>query len=235
MKVTSLESHMDARVNEAVQLALSQQRGIARSHPDVVISPTSQQCSSCASTTAPDVQAEHPQIEAPAVEHQRYLVDDITMPTACKLDVRTKNISVHVAYGSALPLDPSTTIHGRPIPPGYASVIVEQIVGNNEDLELDFVGGDGEKTLGDTLHGIVLWCKADIKLNANTMAPVDPDDRPSPRPPSPPSLPGQRATSTPNPQAPEKGKKKTSSLPAAGPTKKKQKTVERKLTYEKTA
>ena len=48
------------------------------------------------------------------------------------------------------------------------------------------------------------------------------------------SPPAQRATSTPTP-APEKGKKKTASLPAAGPSKKKQKMVERKLTYEKTA
>ena len=38
------------------------------------------------------------------------------------------------------------------------------VVGNNEDLELDFVGGDGEKILGDALHGVVLWRKADIKL-----------------------------------------------------------------------
>ena len=57
-KVASLESQMDARVNEAVQLALSQ-RGTAGSHPDVVISPASQRRSSCASTAAPDVQAEH--------------------------------------------------------------------------------------------------------------------------------------------------------------------------------
>ena len=56
-KVASLESQMDARVNEAVQLALSQ-RGTAGSHPDVVISPASQRRSSCASTAAPDVQAE---------------------------------------------------------------------------------------------------------------------------------------------------------------------------------
>ena len=39
------------------------------------------------------------------------------------------------------------------MPLGYTSVTVEQIVGNNEDLELDFIGGDGEKTLGDALHG----------------------------------------------------------------------------------
>ena len=94
------------------------------------------------------------------------------MPTPCELHVRARNISIHVAYGSALPLNPSITIHGRPIPPGYTSVTVEQIVGNNEDLELDFVGGDGEKTLGDTLHGVVLWRKADITLTANTTAPV---------------------------------------------------------------
>ena len=56
--------------------------------------------------------------------------------------------------------------------PGYTSVTVEQILGNNEDLELDFVGGDEEKTLGDALHGVVLWRKADIKLSASTTAPV---------------------------------------------------------------
>ena len=122
--------------------------------------------------------------------------------------------------------------------PPLTSVTVKQIVGNNEDLELDFVGGDGEKTLGDALHGVVLWRKADIKLTASTTAPVQ-TDRPSPPspqpPPSPPSPPAQRATSTPTPPDPEKGKKKTASLPAAGPSKKKQKTVKRKLTYEKTA
>ena len=78
------------------------------------------------------------------------------MPTACKLHVRAKNISIHVAYRSALPLNPCTTIHGRPIPLSYTSITVEQIVENNEDLELDFVGGDGVKTLGDALHGVIL-------------------------------------------------------------------------------
>ena len=152
-----------------------------------MISPASQRRSSCASTATPDVQAEQqPQIEPMAVDDHRYLVDDVTMPTPCELHVRARNISIHVAYGSALPLNPSTTIHGRPIPPGYTSVTVEQIVGNNEDLELDFVGGDGEKTLGDATHGIVLWRKADIKLIASTTAPVQ-TDRPSSRPPSPPS------------------------------------------------
>ena len=127
-KVASLESQMDARLNKAVQLALSQ-KGTAGSHPDVVISPVSQRRSSYASTAAPDVQAEQqPQIEPTAV--------DVTMPTPCELHVRARNISIHVAYGSALPLNPSTTIHGRPIPPGYTSVTVEQIIGNNEEAQM---------------------------------------------------------------------------------------------------
>ena len=152
--------------------------------------------------------------------------------------MRARNISIHVAYGSALPLNPSTTIHGRPIPPGYTSITVEQIVGrNNENLELDFVGGDGEKALRDALHEIILWCKDDIKLIGDTAAPVDPpfpphndnDDRdPSPQLPSPPSSPGQRARSTPTPPSPEKNKRKTSSIPSARPTYKKQEKEEKK-------
>ena len=86
-KVASLESQMDGRVNKAVQLALSQ-RGIAGSHPDVVISPVSQRRSSCASTAVPDVQAEQqPQIEPTAVDDQRYPVDDVTMPTPCEQEI----------------------------------------------------------------------------------------------------------------------------------------------------
>ena len=93
--------------------------------------------------------------------------------------------------------------------------------------------------MGDVLHGIVLWRKADIKLIANNVAPVDPppttpsppdyvnaDRDPTPSAPSPPE---QRPGSTPTPPAPEKGKKKTSSLPLTGPTKKKQKMVEKKI------
>ena len=48
-KVASLESQMDARVNKAVQLALSQ-RGTAGSHSDVVISPVSQRRTSGTAT-----------------------------------------------------------------------------------------------------------------------------------------------------------------------------------------
>jgi hypothetical protein len=50
--------------------------------------------------------------------------------------------------------------HDMPILPGYASVSVERICQPDfEELEIDIPGGDGEKTLKDALHGIILWPK----------------------------------------------------------------------------
>ena len=72
---------------------------------------------------------------------------------------------------------PGSTIHGMPMPLGYSTVTIEKIVGtskDNEKIELDFIGGNGEKTLGNALHGVVLWRKADIKITGNRKAPVDP-------------------------------------------------------------
>jgi hypothetical protein len=44
--------------------------------------------------------------------------------------------------------------------PGYASVSVDEICQPQfEDLELDIPGGDGERTLKDVVHGIILWPK----------------------------------------------------------------------------
>jgi hypothetical protein len=52
-----------------------------------------------------------------------------------------------------------------PIPPGYASVSVEKICQPDfEELEIDIPGGDGEKTLKDALHGIILWPKRYIVI-----------------------------------------------------------------------
>jgi hypothetical protein len=46
------------------------------------------------------------------------------------------------------------------IPPGYALVSVEEICQPQvEDLELDILGGDGERTFKDEVHGIILWPK----------------------------------------------------------------------------
>jgi hypothetical protein len=50
-----------------------------------------------------------------------------------------------------------------PIPPGYASVSVERICQPDfEELEIDIPSGDGEKTLKDAPHGIILWPKCYI-------------------------------------------------------------------------
>jgi hypothetical protein len=52
-----------------------------------------------------------------------------------------------------------------PIPPGYASVNVERICQPDfEELEIDMPGGDGEKTLKDVLHGIILCPKRYIVI-----------------------------------------------------------------------
>lgn len=57
-----------------------------------------------------------------------------------------------MAYGSALPILAGQTSHGMEIPPGYASVGVEQLADSQyEGLELELPGGDGERTLGDAL------------------------------------------------------------------------------------
>jgi hypothetical protein len=46
------------------------------------------------------------------------------------------------------------------IPPGYASVSVEEICQSQfEDLVLDIPGGDGERTFKDAVHGIILHYK----------------------------------------------------------------------------
>jgi hypothetical protein len=63
------------------------------------------------------------------------------------------------------------------IPPGYASVSVEEICQSQfEDLELDIPGGDGERTLKDAVHGIILWPKRYIIIpqTEGSIPPTDP-------------------------------------------------------------
>ena len=81
----------------------------------------------------------------------RFPMDDITqkmMP--CELHIPVGNIIVLVATAIVSPMDPnkSPRIHGNPIPPGYASVLVDRVVKDYRELTLDIPGGDGETTLG---------------------------------------------------------------------------------------
>jgi hypothetical protein len=70
-----------------------------------------------------------------------------------------------VADGSAFAEFPGQTSNDMPIPPGYASVSIERICQPDfEELEIDIPGGDGEKTLKDALHGIILWPKRYIVI-----------------------------------------------------------------------
>ena len=106
-----------------------------------------------------------------------------------------------MAFGSAFAHMPGRTSHGMQIPPGYASVSVEQIcLPKFEDLELEIPGGDGEKTLKDALHGIILWPKRYIIIPENEPS-IPPRDPPRPPPPSSPG-PSSPPTRSPSPQLP---------------------------------
>ena len=69
---------------------------------------------------------------------------------------------------------PGRTIHGMQIPTGYASVGLEEIADPKfNDIELDIQGGDGERTLRDALHSIILWPKRYIII-PNMPPPIPP-------------------------------------------------------------
>jgi hypothetical protein len=145
---------------------------------DPVISPSAQK-SSCASTevapracieVAPGACTEGPEepreIEGvPVDDNQQYPVDFLCRFTPCELHKPFSNITMQVAYGSAFAHFPGQTSHDMLIPPGYASVSVEEICQSQfEDLELDIQGGDEERTLKDVVHGIILWPKRYILI-----------------------------------------------------------------------
>jgi hypothetical protein len=58
----------------------------------------------------------------------RYPMDDIKERTNCELHQKMKNISKKVAVGVALPNAPEATIHGNPVPAGYARVGVDEVL-----------------------------------------------------------------------------------------------------------
>jgi hypothetical protein len=84
---------------------------------------------------------------------------------------------MQVAYQSAFAHFPGQTSHDMLIPPSYASVSVEEICQPQfEGLELDIPGGDGERTLKDAVHGIILWPKHYIIIpqTEGSIPPTDP-------------------------------------------------------------
>ena len=89
--------------------------------------PPSQRKSSVASTEL--LQPEHAWT-APA----SYPVDAITESQNYHLMTQCINTKVKVAIGSVFPTEPGATFHCRPIPEGYAKVMVDEITEGFEDL-----------------------------------------------------------------------------------------------------
>nr|TKW38524.1 hypothetical protein SEVIR_1G120900v2 [Setaria viridis] len=98
-------------------------------------------------------------------DNQRHPVDDITGRAPCELVTPMKNKLIVVAYGVAKQPTQGQTIHGVEIPAGgYTKVGVDRVADGWEDLELEILGGDGEKNLGEAIHGWILWPKRYIRI-----------------------------------------------------------------------
>jgi hypothetical protein len=64
----------------------------------------------------------------------RYPMDEIKGKTHCELYQSMKNISMKVAVGYALPIQPGVTWHSHQIPDGYARVGVDEVLRGYESL-----------------------------------------------------------------------------------------------------
>ena len=166
----NFEERMQEEIKRAVQEALSSQRqqSTSQAGPGVNVSPPDQIKSSCASTDMP-IQGDI---------GLRFPVDDVTqLMTSCELHIPKDNATVMVATAVVNPIDPTTTpkIHGQPIPLGYATVSVDRVCSREfNDLPLDIPGGDGEKTLGEAVHGFILWRKRYIIIPGASPPPLPP-------------------------------------------------------------
>ena len=161
-----MEQTQIQKLHERVQ-ALEERDGNRDAKTAPEATPPSQRRSSVASTELP--QLEH---AAPA----SYPVDAITESQHCHLMAEWQNLKVKAAVGSVLPTEPGATYHCRPIPEGYARVMVDEITEGFEDLQLDHPTGEGETRLGLALKTPCLWRKELINL---------PNWMPTPPPPSP--------------------------------------------------
>ena len=102
-----------------------------------------------------------------------------------------------VAHGIAeVPID-GGTIHGQPVPEGYARVQVDRVESGWEDLDLEILGGDGETELAHALHTWICWPKRYIRIQQQ----LHQSERP--RPTTPPlTEPSMDPTSSPAPYKP---------------------------------
>ena len=113
---------------------------------------------------------------------QSYLVDHITSTTPCLLlhPIGRARKTREVAKAQVDPV--GGLFEGKPIPPLYACVQVEQILkSSNEDNEIDIPTTDGKNCLGKCIGSTILWHKRDIVLLGPQ--PIAAPDHSSPAPP----------------------------------------------------
>nr|CAE76052.1 B1248C03.11 [Oryza sativa Japonica Group] len=185
-KIADLEYRVlsyELSMQEEVARKVDERMAAHRSHdpqpyiPPPMVSPSGNR-SSCASTGQV---VSHSMDAMQTQDETTCPVDEITQRTPCELHIPFKNLSIKVASGMVIPTDISGTYHCRPIPAGYSRVEVELVEAVYEDLELDYLGGDGETHLRDTSHAIILWRKRYIILPGQQAASR------APSPPAPPS------------------------------------------------
>jgi len=99
-----------------------------------------------------------------ADESEHYPMDDITVRAPCELLYQQRKKIKLVAHGIAEVPVQGGTIHGRPIPEGYARVMVDRVEPGWEDLDLEIPGGNGEEELGHAVHTCICWNKRYIRL-----------------------------------------------------------------------
>ena len=88
----------------------------------------------------------------------------------CELLTQVRNKMIVVAYGVAEKSTPRETFLNMEISISYyAKVVVDRVVNAWDDLELEVPGVDGEQTLGEAMHGWILWPKAHIKITEPTL------------------------------------------------------------------
>ena len=93
-----------------------------------------------------------------------YPMDAITEAQNCHLMTQWMNLKVKAAVGSVYPTELGATFHCRPIPEGYARVMVDEITEGFEDLQLDHPTGEGKTRLGSAVKTPCLWRKELINL-----------------------------------------------------------------------
>ena len=106
--------------------------------------------------------------------------------TPCELHIPLGNTGATflVVHGIVSPVVPekTPTSHGNPIPPSYYSVSMDRVIKEYREVPLDFLGGDGEKTLGQVEHSSVLWRKRYIIIpGATARVPSPPPQLPHDR------------------------------------------------------